>query len=144
LSIFFAEFQPGRILPVRRFQRQVPASEESCVGFRGGVAGRLVVAGTPRRGQRNENDGDERRHDSVHFHRTKISSIYCLFQACGNALSLLVFIQVLLGNVVFRNFVRPYFAFIWNVFDSLYDFGLESVSFFEQLVHALRIRALAV
>src|SRR5271163_2886534 len=59
---------------------------------------------------------------------------------------LFLFIQVLLGNVVLRNFMRPYFAFVGvrNVFDAFYNFSFECVSFFEQFVNALGIRALAV
>ncbi len=42
--------------------------------------------------------------------------------------------------------MRPHFPFVGvrNIFDTFYDFGLECVTFFEQFVDALRIRALAV
>src|SRR5580704_17665398 len=70
LSIFLTQLQPGGIFVVGRFQRQIPATEESCVGLRGGIAGRFVVARTPSRGQRSENDStDKREHDSLALHR---------------------------------------------------------------------------
>src|SRR5580693_4726215 len=58
----------------------------------------------------------------------------------------LIFFQILVRDVVFRDFVRPYLAFIgvWNIFDALHDFSLEGVSFFEQFVNAFRIRAFAI
>jgi hypothetical protein len=53
----------------------------------------------------------------------------------------LVFIAILAGNIIFGNFVRANFAFVVSVLHALYDFGFESVTFFEQFVHALGIRA---
>jgi hypothetical protein len=66
--------------------------------------------------------------------------------ACGLTGLLLVFFQILVRDVVFRNFVRPYLTFIGvrSIFDAFYSLGFERVSFFEQFVHALRIRALTV
>ena len=59
--------------------------------------------------------------------------------------ALLVLIQVLVWNI-FGNLVRANLALIGvgRVFDSVNDFGLESVSFLEQFVHALGICAGAV
>lgn len=55
----------------------------------------------------------------------------------------LVFIAILTGNVVFRHFVSVNFALVRvaGILNALDDFGLERVSFFEQFVNALRIRA---
>src|SRR4029077_7052376 len=55
----------------------------------------------------------------------------------------LIFFEILVWNVIFGNFMRPYFAFIGirNVLYALNDFGFERVSFLEQFVHTLRIGA---
>src|SRR5690348_12251257 len=57
------------------------------------------------------------------------------------ALSLILF-KILFRDVVLRNFVSPYFAFIGigNVFNSLDNFRLERVAFLEKFIHALRVR----
>ena len=59
--------------------------------------------------------------------------------AYGFAALSLIFFQIFVRDVVFRDFVRPYLAFIGlgNVFDTFNDSCLEGVSFFEQFVHAL-------
>src|ERR1035437_9476179 len=50
---------------------------------------------------------------------------------------------MLLGDIVFRHFVRHYFTLIGirRVLHALHYFGLKRVSFLEQFVDALRIRA---
>lgn len=59
------------------------------------------------------------------------------------AIHLLVFIAILSGNIIFGHFVRANFAFVIGVLHTLYDLGLEGVSFLKQFVHALGIRTFA-
>jgi len=56
----------------------------------------------------------------------------------------LIFIQILLGHVVFGNLARANFPFIGIVspFHSGHYTSFESISLFEQLTDAFRIRAL--
>ena len=58
--------------------------------------------------------------------------------------TLFVFVQVLLGDIVFRDFVGVDFFFVGVVgfFDTRYRARLEGVSFFYQFVDAFRIRCL--
>ncbi len=65
---------------------------------------------------------------------------------CGSAQQpwpLLIVVQILLGNVVLRNLAGMNFADsgIVGFFDAAYDPSLEGISFFQQFVDALRIRA---
>src|SRR5262249_34160131 len=57
------------------------------------------------------------------------------------ALDRLILVQVFLRHVVFGNFPRPDFA-VRSVFDGVDDVGFESLTFFDELLHALRIREL--
>src|SRR3981081_337706 len=55
-------------------------------------------------------------------------------------------IQILARNIILRHFMRSNFPLVSvpGVFHALHHVGLERVSFFEQLVHTLRIRSLDV
>ena len=52
-----------------------------------------------------------------------------------------VLVQVLLRNVILRNFPRFHFAFvrIRRILDAADDSGLEGLAFLDELLHALRI-----
>jgi len=60
--------------------------------------------------------------------------------------SLTTFIQVLAGNIVLRHLMRANFPLVTviGIFHAFNHVGLERVSFLEQLVDTLRIRALGV
>jgi hypothetical protein len=62
----------------------------------------------------------------------------CL-RIAGSTTALLIFIQVFVRDVVFREFARPDSALIGigSVLDALHYFGFERVPFLEQFVHAL-------
>ena len=64
----------------------------------------------------------------------------------GLAVSLLILFQVLVRNVILRDFMRPDLTFIGipYVLHALYDFGFKRVSFLKQFIHALGICARAV
>src|SRR6266436_2455833 len=60
----------------------------------------------------------------------------------GRADHSLVLIAILAGNIILGDFMRVNFAPVGvaGVLYALHRFGLEGVSFFEQLVHTFRIR----
>lgn len=56
----------------------------------------------------------------------------------------LVFVQILIGNVVFRDLMGVYFPriLIVSFLHSRHRAGFKGVPFFNQLIHAFRIRLL--
>jgi hypothetical protein len=70
--------------------------------------------------------------------RNEATALSVLDQNYGLA-ALLILVQVFVWDIVFRDFVRPDFAFIgvWSVFHALHDFAFERVPFLEQFIHAL-------
>jgi hypothetical protein len=66
-----------------------------------------------------------------------------MFEAAEAADHSLIFIAILAGNIILWDFVRVNFSLVGvsGVLHALHRFGLERVSFFEQLVHTLGIRA---
>ena len=58
----------------------------------------------------------------------------------------LIFVQIFVGNIILGHFMRVNFVLISVpcVFDARHYFGLERVSFLDQLVDTLRVRAFDV
>jgi hypothetical protein len=58
----------------------------------------------------------------------------------------LIFIQIFAGNIILRHLMRANFPLnpAPGVFHASHDFGLERVSFLDELAHTLRIRSLDV
>ena len=64
----------------------------------------------------------------------------------GESLSLSIFIQIFLGNIILRYLIRTnlLLVIVTSVFYARHCVGLERVSFLDQLGHTLRIRTFDV